>query len=273
MADSTDVALTPGLRDGRTDAGTVFAELRQIYFNARFDAAEFNAPQVQWAAMVTLVDLIHQVINDVTVARSKIKNQDDGLLGFDGDLAGVTARYTHMYKTAIEKDFDLTDRTQYAVFEKFLEGPILLWDLKTCKEKWPTSIGYCEGPDLLTALSLLHQVGVAEDFERQLLESYVRRAHTVFREMVETAEGVYDAAAARTKEALKAAGDALVEAHKAVVETVGEHIAKPAAKTLAITLGIGAAVLVSYGAWRLKKEEQDRQRARNEERNQTQPWP
>lgn len=257
MAVDSDITLFSELRGGNINAGEVFTVVRQIYFYARFDAAEFGTPHVQWAAMSMLVKMIGQLITDITVARSHLEHVNSGLLGFDSDLAGLTARYTHMYKPAIEQNLDLSNPEQYAVFEKFLEGPIALWDRETCIENWPISVGHCEGPDLLTALSLLHQAGIAEEQERELLESYVTQAVGVYHSLVETAEGIYDDAAARTKEALRTAGTALAEGATAVKEAVGETVndnfVKPAATTLAVVVGLSATALIGYGVWRAQK--------------------
>lgn len=186
---------------GQLDVGTLFVRTRQIYLDARANAAEFDEPRLRVDALYVIVEMLGSLLNEITAIRAQIRLGEQGLAGFDADLAGLRQRYANVYRPFFDELTPPEEWTaeQWKAFEDDLEGPILLWDLKTCQERWGIEFASpaCEGPDLLTALSLLHQSGAATETQRELLKSVYGKAQHTAEELAETvAEGATAAAGA-----------------------------------------------------------------------------
>lgn len=228
---------------GELDVGRLFVDTKQIVLDARANAVELDQPRLRVDAMYVVVELLGRLIREVRVLRSEITRGEEGLAGFDADLAGLQQRYRNLYRPFFE---GMTDPEQWTVedwrgFEEDLEGPILLWDLKTCQERWGVAFASppCEGPDLLMGLSLLHQTGIAAEHEAQLVASLYGLADLTMKDITETYGDL-----------AHAAGRGIANGFGSVAEGVGQYFA-PTKTTRNVVWGLGvAAVLgVSGYAW------------------------
>lgn len=230
---------------GQLDVGTLFVETRQIYFDARANAAEFDEPRLRVDAMYAIFELLGALINEITALRAEIRLGENGLAGFDEDLSGLRQRFMGLYRPFFE---DITPphewtAEQWASFEDDLEGPILLWDLQTCRERWeiPFASKPCEGPDLHMALSLLHQTGAAQDTQRELLKSAYGKAQHAAEEL---AESVGDSA----QQAAQGIADAFGDVGRDI-----KHFFTSPATSHVMAWGLGIAAAVGGGYLLLKK--------------------
>lgn len=166
------------LQSGTIDVGRLFTDTKQLYLDTRTHAAETGNPTLRVARMYSIVDLIGNLLNEITSLRTQITRGEEGLTAFDDDLAGLKQRYRNLYWPFFREPeppppTEWTEQ-QWADFEELIEGPILLWDLETCRKRWGIhdKAPPCEGPDLLLALSLMRQTGVALEFQQDLIESW-----------------------------------------------------------------------------------------------------
>ncbi|MCH9684700.1 MAG: hypothetical protein K0V04_24910, partial [Deltaproteobacteria bacterium] len=155
------------------DVGRLYADIKQVYLDARSNAAEFNEPRLHVDVMFGLVEMLGHLVVEITKLRAQTDLGEAGLAGFDSDLVGLTKRYTNLYQPFFDDASPPSQWTEerWQSYQEDVEGPILLWDRETCQERWSIEFGSpaCDGPDLLTALSLLHQTGVALEFQQELL--------------------------------------------------------------------------------------------------------
>src|SRR5690242_6102073 len=127
-----------GVRTGELDVGKLFVDTKQIYLDARANAAEFNEPRIRVDAMHAIVELMGRFLRELRSLRVQITRGEVGLKGFDADLAGLQQRYRNLYRPFFDNlpaPSEWTDE-QWKSLEEDLEGPILLWDLKACNERW-----------------------------------------------------------------------------------------------------------------------------------------
>lgn len=232
-----------GVRSGRLDVGRLFVDTKQVYLDARANAAEFDAPKLRVDAMFTIVELLGRFIDEITRLRASITEGEQGLKGFDADLAGLRARYRNLYRRFFDDVVPIDQWTadQWTSFEEDLEGPILLWDLKTCQERWGIAFVSppCEGPDLQMALSLLHQTGVALEHQEQLVASLYGVADLTMQDVVDTYGDL-----------ARSAGRGIAEAFGAIGQGIKDYVIPPkVAKRVAWGFGVAAAVGIGGYLW------------------------
>ncbi|MCA9652545.1 MAG: hypothetical protein KC501_21695 [Myxococcales bacterium] len=226
---------------GELDVGRLFADTKQIYLDARANAAEFDEPRIRVDAMYAIVELLGRLIREIRVLRAEITRGEEGLAGFDEDLAQLSARYRNLYRPFFDREHEpraWTDE-QWRSLEEDLEGPILLWDLKTCQERWGIPFGTppCEGPDLLMALSLLHQTGVATDFQQELVASLFGFANLTMKDITETYGDI-----------AKAAGRGIADAFGSIAEGAKSYLT-PTKAAKGFAWGLGVAAVVGMGGY------------------------
>ncbi|MEM7160256.1 MAG: hypothetical protein AAF799_45885 [Myxococcota bacterium] len=219
---------------GELDVGRLFVDTRQVYLDAKATAAELDEPAIVTEVMWAMLELLGHILVDIRVLRSQITEGELGLRGFDADLVGLQQRFRNLYRPFFQdlKPIDTWTEEDWRDYEEFVEGPVLLWDLKTCQERWGVPFGSppCEGPDLQMALSLLHQTGVAGEFEQELLSSYYGFADLTLRDIASHWEG-------QTKAAFEAAASAMGD----IADTITDYaVQKSGAKSFA--LGAGTAI-------------------------------
>lgn len=229
------------LRSGELDVGRLFHDTKQVYLDARQNAAEFNEPRLRTDAMYTIVDMMGWFLRRLRILRMEITRGEVGLKGFDADFAGLSQRYRNLYKPFFEDVAPPAEWTaeQWQSFEEDVEGPILLWDIKTCRERWGIAFGSppCEGPDLLMTLSLMHQLGAAEEVQKELIASYYGLADVTMREI-----GEY------WSDTAKAAGEAIGKSFKTIADNVQKYFPNPNTPKH-IAWGIGIALAVGAGGY------------------------
>ncbi len=236
-----DALQRQGVRSGRLDVGRLFVDTKQVYLDARANAAELDIPKLRVDVMFSLVDMLGELIREVTRLRASITRGEEGLAGFDEDLAGLRQRYHNLYRPFFE---DLppveewNDET-WKSFEEDLEGPILLWDLQTCQERWGVAFASppCEGPDLQMALSLVHQTGVALEHQEQLIASVYGIANLTLKDIAETYGNLG-----------KAAGRKLASALAKIGENAKDYIL-PNKTTKGFAWGLGVAAVLGVGGY------------------------
>lgn len=224
------------VRRGELDVGRLFVDTKQIYVDARSNAVELDELRLHVDVMFSLVELIGQLLRELRKLRNDITRGEVGLEGFDADIMALQRRYQNLYRPFF------TDRPapqgwndeQWTEFEEYLEGPILMWDLKTCQDRWgvPFSSTPCEGPDLLMALSLLHQLGVAEEVQEELIASAYGFADLRLQTVTEY-----------WSDKARAAGKTIMQGFHKISETVKDYIPNPDTSKR-IAWGVGAALAV-----------------------------
>lgn len=227
---------------GELDVGRLFVDTKQIYLDARANAAEFDNPRLHVDVMFTLVELLGRLIQEIRVLRSEITRGEVGLAGFDADLVGLQRRYRNLYRPFFEdlpSPVEWTDE-QWSSFAEDLEGPILLWDLATCKERWGIPFGTpaCEGPDLHMALSLLHQTGVATDHQQELVASLYGLADLTLQDLAKSLEGVG-----------RGIGESAARALGSIGEGVADYFAPSKTTKKGFAWGLGAAAVIGVGGY------------------------
>lgn len=229
------------IKGGELDVGRLYVDTKQIYLDARANAAEFNEPRLRTDAMYTIVEMLGRFLRQLQTLRVQITKGEVGLKGFDADLAGLQKRYTNLYRpffADMPHPAEWTDE-QWELFEEDLEGPILLWDLKTCNERWGIPFGSppCEGPDLQMALSLLHQLGVAEQVQAELITSLYGLADVTMKDI-----GSY------WSEKGQKAAEATAQAFKDIANKVKDYFPNPNTPKH-IAWGLGVALAVGGGGY------------------------
>lgn len=159
------------------DVGKLFVDTKRRYEDAKIQSLSDVGParlRVDFAWGI--IELIGNLINKTQEIRNEIEESEEGLTAFDQDLAGLRARYRIYYVKFFDglPPFEEWTLEQWADYEDRIEGPIFYWNIADCRKKWGVEFGapQCEGPDLLTALSLFHQSGVAAEFEAELVASF-----------------------------------------------------------------------------------------------------
>jgi hypothetical protein len=229
------------IKGGELDVGKLYVDTKQIYLDARANAAEFNEPRLRTDAMYTIVEMLGRFLRQLQTLRVQITKGEVGLKGFDADLAGLQKRYTNLYRpffADMPHPAEWTDE-QWKMFEEDLEGPILLWDLKTCNERWGIPFGSppCEGPDLQMALSLLHQLGVAEQVQAELVASLYGLADITMKEI-----GTY------WSDKGQKAAEATAQAFKDIASKVKDYFPNPNTPKH-IAWGLGVALALGGGGY------------------------
>lgn len=232
------------VRGGDLDVGKLFVDTRQVFFDARANAAEFDEPRMRVDAVYAIVEIMGRFLREIRSLRLEITSGEVGLKGFDADLAGLQQRYRNLYRPFFDNlphPDEWTDE-QWKSLEEDLEGPILLWDLQTCKERWGIAFASppCEGPDLMMTFSLLHQLGAAQQVEIELIKSIYGLADITMQEI-----GSY------WSDKAKGAGQALAGAFKRIADEAKKYVPTlPGSSTRKyLALGIGAAVVVGGGGY------------------------
>lgn len=229
------------IRRGELDVGKLFVDTKRIYLAARQDAAELDEPRLRSDAMDTIVEMMGRFLRQIQTLRFQIVKAEVGLKGFDADFAGLQKRYTNLYKPFFEGMPHPSEWTaeQWASFEEDVEGPILLWDLQTCRERWGIPFGTppCEGPDLQMTFSLLHQLGVAEEVEQELIASIYGLADISMSEI-----GEY------WSEKGKKAAKAVAGAFRNIAQEVKNYFPYPSTGRH-IAMGAGIALAVGGGGY------------------------
>ena len=239
-------------------AGTVFQVTRQAYLAAKAQSADVGPARFKRDFAYSTVQLIGNLIVESNGLREKIRQSDsyglraEGLTAWDSDFEGLETRYTQQYKRWFElnplawDDPASWSEADLLEYEQQIEKPIYVWSLEECKQNWVgRAASPCEGPDLLTALSLLHQITVAEEFERQITSSIWLFDLT----MEEFVQFYVDVAKAAAKAIIKSVGAAVANALKPD---------PPGSKSWwhyllgAITLGG-----LGYGAYRLLRKDKE----------------
>lgn len=172
-------------------------------------------------AMAATVQTIGKLVTDIEEARSKITLGEAGLAEVDARIEGLRERNDKVYRTAFKwaggvpllpNPTDWGDE-EWAEFEKRLEGPIYYWGPKECLELWSYPVPRCQGPDYLTAWSLVNQVIAAQDTQAVLvgdvagyldwqMGGYVEEAATAFEELVQKTKEVVSDVVEYTQERL-----------------------------------------------------------------------
>lgn len=245
MPSANEINRNTKIKDGELDVGRLFVDTKQLYLDARSNAAEFNEPRLHVDVMYALVEMIGGLLREIRKLRLEITRGEVGLKGFDADLVGLQRRYQNLYRPFFENLTPPAEWTaeQWAGFEEHLEGPILMWDLKTCQERWGIPFGtpVCEGPDLHMALSLLHQTGAAEEVQKDLIASVYGLADVTLQDLADTLSG-----------AAKTVGNGIAQAFKSVAESVEKYILRPV-RGSGFAWGAGAAIAVGAGGLLLLK--------------------
>jgi hypothetical protein len=229
------------IKSGELNVGRLFVDTKQIYLDARANAAEFNEPRLRVDAMYAIVEMIGRFLREIRMLRLEITRGEVGLKGFDADLAGVQQRYRNLYQPFFEDLAPPAEWTneQWKLFEDDLEGPILLWNLETCRERWGIPFGTpaCEGPDLHMVLSLLHQTAAAEQVQAELIASAYGLADLTMQDFADTLTG-----------AAKAVGRGVGKAFAAVRDTAEEYFL-PTKTAKRLAWGVGIAIAVGGGGY------------------------
>ncbi len=227
---------------GELDVGRLFVETKQVYLDAKANAAELDDAGLHVEVMRELVGLLERLLQQIRILRSDITRGEVGLKGFDADLAGLQLRYRNLYRPFFE---DLAPASEWSdemwtSFEEDIEGPILMWDLKTCQERWGIPFGTpaCEGPDLQMALSLLHQTGVAQEHQETLIRSVYGLADLNLRDVTGALEG-----------AARAVGEKAAAALGAIGQGAADYFKKATKASKGFAWGLGAAAVVGVGGY------------------------
>lgn len=243
MPSAEEINRNDALRKGELDVGKLFVDTKRIYIDARSNAVEFNELRMHVDVMFTIVEMIGHILRELRKLRIEITRGEVGLRGFDADLVGLQRRYANLYRPFFEHLSPPAEwsEEQWQDYHENLEGPILLWDLKTCQERWGIPFGTpaCEGPDLLMALSLMHQLGVAQQTQKELVASLYGLADLTLKEVT-----VYWSEAARS-----AAKD-IVDGFRKVADKVDEYLPDKDF-TKRIAWGAGAAIALGAGGYLL----------------------
>lgn len=149
-----------------TAAGYVrlFGDTKAMYVTAKEKATTLGAPILRILAMQATLDILRKLINLAVGQRGRIELGTRGLGQLDRDLAGLRARYAGIYGRWIPEEMDPPeqwDADTWEDFEESLEGPVLLWSIEDCRDKWGLPfLPACQGPDLLLAVQIVN--GIAE---------------------------------------------------------------------------------------------------------------
>lgn len=241
MPSAEEINRNDAVRKGELDVGRLFVDTKQIYLDARSNAVELDDLRLHVDVMYALVEMIGHLLREIRKLRIEITRGEVGLKGFDADLTGLQRRYQNLYRRSFEDmppPAEWNDE-QWKSFEENLEGPILMWDLKTCQERWGIPFGtpVCEGPDLLMALSLLRQLGVAQEVQEELIASVYGLADL-------TLQGFSD----HWSDTARSAGKAIAQAFGAVAENVKKYLPDPEAPKR-FALGAGVAIALGAGGY------------------------
>lgn len=191
------------------DVGRLFVDTKKRYTKAKEQSLSETGPaRLRVDFGFAVVELIGNLLNKVQEIRSQITESAEGLKGFDQDLAGLRARYRNYYTKFYENapPFEEWTLEHWVDYEDRIEGPIFYWNIQDCRKKWGVEFGapQCEGPDLHMALSLLHQSGIALEFEREIVASFY---------------GILDLT---MKDFLQFYSDAAKKAAQSIVEGIGD---------------------------------------------------
>ncbi|MCB9718854.1 MAG: hypothetical protein H6712_33730 [Myxococcales bacterium] len=240
------------VQSGTLDVGRLFTDTKALYLETRAQAAETGDPNLRVARMYSIVDLIGNLLNEITSIRAKITRGEEGLAGFDDDLAGLKLRYRNLYWPFFREPeppppTEWTEQ-QWTDFETLIEGPILLWDIRTCRERWEIHdvAPPCEGPDLLLALQLLRQTGVALEFQEELVASWYGFADLSMGEFLKFYGDLG-----------RAAGKAIAGGMAAIGEGIGSYVTHgDGGGSNGFGWGLGVAAVLGAGGlvwWKTKK--------------------
>lgn len=244
------------IRREKLDVGRLFVDTKQIYLDAKANAAEFNELRLHVDVMYALVELLGRLIQEIQVLRADIVRGEVGLAGFDADLAGLQLRYRNLYRRFFE---DLPPPEEWTAerwksFEEHLEGPILMWNLKTCQERWGIPFGtpVCEGPDLQMALSLLHQTGVATEFQKGILTSLYQGVRKTLRFLSASLHG-----------AGRAIGEGAAAALGAIAEGAASYFTPSKSTKSGFAWGLGVAAVIGVGGYLWLNNDQNKTKTKN----------
>lgn len=219
------------------DVGRLFVDTKKRYTKAKEQSlSEAGPARLRVDFGFAAVELIENLLNKIQEIRSQVTESAEGLKGFDQDLAGLRSRYVNSYWRFYKDAPPLEEWTleHWVKYEDTVEGPIFYWNIQECRRKWRVESGasQCEGPDLHTALSLLHQSGVALEFEREIVASLY---------------GIFDLT---MKDFLQFYSDAAKKAAQGIVEGIGDvgKFLTPGRKfgKLLLVGGVAAALYAGY---------------------------
>lgn len=103
---------------------------------------------------------------------------------FDLRFDGLQARYDEVYRPLFPvgpggiitvPDVAAMTKEDWQRLHTHAEGPLLLWDIAECREKWPigaAAVPACKGPDFLEALSMVNQIHEALLTQIELREDF-----------------------------------------------------------------------------------------------------
>lgn len=184
-----DEGVLAAMEAGDPDIGAAFNNV-ELAVAALENALTLRARAGQARADLawTLLGVVGRVLANVEKRRRAVKLGEEGLAMFDNDLEGLAWRYREVYRrffeqvqvdegverdaTAPSPDASEWDAERFDELERYVVGPILLWDVAQCEELWPEpEVPRCGGPDLLTAWSLSNQIDAGASNQRLLLRS------------------------------------------------------------------------------------------------------
>lgn len=184
--------------------------------------------------MVGIVNLMRMMLDEVRRNRDKVEsswfgNEEEGLVELDASIAQAEARwevYAYYLGVPVEGGDATKVPTAEALrfwsipewdrFKNTIQNPILIWDMKQCREKWEFSdeAPPCKGPDLLYVLSLGNQADIAREahfdnvikFGDDLKEGYYNLVSTLERAVEDLAGAVLEPLVRGLKRSFRSGG-------------------------------------------------------------------
>ena len=241
----------------RTAAGYVrlFGDTKAMLVRAKQGAAEFGAPSLRVQAMTATLNILRDLVNLATAQRARIKLGTAGLGQLDRDLADLRARYQGIYGRWDPEEMDPPkqwDAETWEDFEESMEGPIVLWSIEDCRNRWGIPfLPACQGPDLLLAIQTVNGVAEARAAELDIKNPLISPVGAIYAE----AHEFFLQAAEFAKDEVRGVFLELAHAADRIAGQIGDYFGiSPAAVKAAFPWVLGASVGVgAYALWSSSK--------------------
>lgn len=233
--------LYSNIRVLQTKTEVLVAELADTEYASQANNLLSKVKKLRLRAMADTVQTIGRLLNDVEQARGQITLGEAGLAEVDARIDGLRQRYTKVYRTAFKWAGGTPllpnptgwGEAEWTDFENRLENPIYFWSPKECLELWAYPVPRCQGPDYLTAWSLVNQVVAAQDTQATLVGDVAGYLDWQMGGYIEEAGDAFDTLVEKTKEVIQE-----------VVEFAQERVLPPFLLGLGIVAGLAGTIYV-----------------------------